>query len=102
MRDFLGRCAAGGIYGFGASDITANLAYFFESDFSELRNIIDDTPYKQNRFIPRLRPVIVNSTQISDWSTSTILITAPQANRPILGRLLKLKPKKIISPILVF
>jgi hypothetical protein len=46
--------------------------------------------------------VIVNSTQISDWSTSTILITAPQANRPILGRLLKLKPKKIISPILVF
>ena len=102
VRDFIGRSTAGGIYGFGASDITGNLAYFLESDFSELRNIIDDTPYKQNRFIPRLRPLIVNSTHMDDWSSSTILVTAPQANRPILGRLLKLKPKKIISPIVAF
>jgi hypothetical protein len=55
-----------------------------------------------NRFIPRLKPLIVNSTHMSDWSTSTILITAPQANRLILGRLLQLKPKRIISPIVVF
>ncbi len=102
VRDFIGRGAGGGIYGFGASDITGNLAYFLESDFSELRNIIDDTPYKQNRFIPRLKPLIVNSTHIGDWPTSTILITAPQASRPILGRLLQLKPRKIISPVAVF
>jgi hypothetical protein len=102
VKTHIGRGAGGGIYGFGASDITGNLAYFLESDFSELRNIIDDTPYKQKRFIPRLKPLIVDSTQIGDWSTSTILITAPQANRPILGRLLQLKPRKIISPVVVF
>jgi methyltransferase family protein len=102
VGDFLRRGVTGRIYGFGASDITGNLAYFLQSDFSELCNIIDDTPYKQNRFIPRLKPLIVNSANIKDWSTSTILITAPQANRPIIGKLLPLRPKKIISPILVF
>jgi Methyltransferase domain len=102
VRDFIGRGAAGEIYGFGASDITGNLAYFIESDFSELRHIIDDTPYKQNRFIPRLKPLIVDSTQMKDWSAATILITAPQASRPILSKLLEHKPKKIISPITVF
>jgi SAM-dependent methyltransferase len=101
VRDFIGGGAAGEIYGFGASDITGNLAYFLDSDFSELRNIIDDTPYKQSRFIPRLKPSIVESNRIEDWSAATILVTAPQAARPILGRLLKLKPKKIISPIAV-
>jgi hypothetical protein len=99
---FIRRNAKERIYGFGASDITANLAYFLKSDFSELRNIIDDTPYKQNRFIPHLKPLITGSNTISDWPTSTILITAPQASRPIISRLLALKPKKIISPMIVF
>jgi hypothetical protein len=99
---FIRRDAKQRIYGFGASDITANLAYFLKSDFSELRNIIDDTPYKQNRFIPHLKPLITGSSGISDWPTSTILITAPQASRPIINRLLALKPKKIISPMIVF
>jgi hypothetical protein len=102
VRDFIAREADAGIYGFGASDITGNLAYFLETDFSELRNILDDTPYKQDRFIPRLKPSIVSSAQMNDWSGSTILITAPQASRPILGRLLALKPKKIVSPNVVF
>jgi hypothetical protein len=99
---FIRRDATDRIYGFGASDITANLAYFLKSDFSELRNIIDDTPYKQNKFIPHLKPLITGSNGISDWPTSTILITAPQASRPIISRLLALKPKKIISPMIVF
>jgi hypothetical protein len=102
VRDFIACSETGGIYGFGASDITGNLAYFFETDFSELRHIIDDTPYKQERFIPRLKPSIVCSAHMSDWSSATILITAPQASRPILGKLLGLKPKKIISPNVVF
>lgn len=102
VGEFIRRHANDRIYGFGASDITANLAYFLKSDFSELRNIIDDTPYKQNRYIPHLRPLITGSNQISDWESSTILITAPQASRPIIRRLLALKPKRIVSPILVF
>ena len=102
VRDFIRREAKERIYGFGASDITANLAYFLKSDFSELSNIIDDTAYKQNKFIPHLRPLIIGSNRISDWASSTILITAPQASRPIINRLLALKPKRIVSPNIAF
>jgi SAM-dependent methyltransferase len=102
VNDFIRQGTAERIYGFGASDITANLAYFMKSDFSGLHHIIDDTPYKQNRFIPHLKPLIVNSDNVADWSTSAVLITAPQASRPIIGKLLSLKAKKIICPINVF
>jgi SAM-dependent methyltransferase len=101
VKDLVAGGAPGAIYGFGASDITGNLAYFLDTDFSELRNIIDDTPYKQERFIPRLKPSIVGSARVNDWSSATILITAPQASRPILRRLLDLRPRKIISPSVV-
>jgi SAM-dependent methyltransferase len=102
VKDFIRQDKVERIYGFGASDITANLAYFMKSDFSELHRIIDDTPYKQNRFIPHLKPSIVNSDNVADWRTSAVLITAPQASRPIIAKLLSLKAKKIICPINVF
>ena len=94
--------AGGPMYGFGASDITGNLAYFMRSDFAELTNLVDDTPYKKNQFIPYLKPRIIGSDSVADWSNATVLITAPQANRPIINRLLTLKPRKIINPLNVF
>lgn len=93
---------SGKIYGFGASDITASFAYFLKSDLSMLDCIIDDTPYKENMYIPGLKPKIVKSADIDDWSDVTVLITAPQASRAILKRLIELNPKKIISPLNVF
>jgi hypothetical protein len=89
----------GPAYGFGASDITGNLAYFMRSDFAELANLVDDTPYKKNRYIPYLKPQIIGSECVADWTRATVLITAPQANRPIIRRLLTLNPKKIINPL---
>ena len=98
----VGTHAGGPLYGFGASDITANLAYFMRSNFAQLTNLVDDTPYKKHQFIPSLTPRIIGSDAVADWSKTTVLITAPQANRPIIQRLLTLKPRKIINPLNVF
>jgi hypothetical protein len=86
-------------YGFGASDITANLAYFLNSDFSFLTNIIDDTDYKQNRYFPFLKPEIVSQVNVANISQSNCFITSPQAARYIYARINNLNFKRIINPI---
>ncbi len=85
-------------FGFGASDITSLLAYFAETDFSMLRYIIDDTPYKQGKFMPLIRPMIAGTERIDDLSQAVMLVTAPQANRPIVKRLSALNVRKIVLP----
>jgi hypothetical protein len=87
------------IYGFGASDITPNLAYFMNTDFHFLNNILDDTDYKQDTFFPFLKPKIVSPLNINISSDSNCLITAPHAARYLYSRLLDFKFKKIINPI---
>jgi hypothetical protein len=87
------------LFGFGASDITANLAYFMNTDFSNLEGIIDDTAYKQNSYYPFLKPEIVSQKEIGDVSDANCLITSPQAARYIYNRINPLNFKKIINPI---
>jgi hypothetical protein len=89
----------GDMYGFGASDITPNLAYFMDSDFSFLNNILDDTDYKQNTFFPFLVPEIISPHNVKIARGSNCLITAPQASRYIYPRLNDLGFKKIFNPI---
>ncbi|MBK9347219.1 MAG: methyltransferase domain-containing protein [Burkholderiales bacterium] len=90
--------AGSSCYGFGASDITSQLAYFANTDFSMLRYILDDTPYKQNKFMPLVHSMVVGPSQVSDLSKAVIFVTAPQANRPIVKRLSELNVRKIILP----
>lgn len=85
-------------YGFGASDITSQLAYFANTDFAMLENIIDDTPYKQNKFMPLINSMIVGPDKIKDLSKGVVFVTAPQANRSIVKRLSELNVRKIILP----
>lgn len=87
------------IMGFGASDITANLAYFMDTDFSYLDNILDDTGYKQGRYFPFLKPEIISQTGMPDLRDANCLITSPQAARYIYGRINMLNFRKIINPI---
>ncbi|MFT6841259.1 MAG: hypothetical protein ACJASR_000016 [Psychroserpens sp.] len=86
------------IYGFGASYIVAILAYFMESDLSFLTAIIDDTPYKRNKYVPGVKPRIVSLEDVSSLSEVVIFITAPQASRAIMNRLIPLNPQMIVSP----
>jgi hypothetical protein len=87
------------VYGFGASDITSNIAYFMNSDFSFLTNILDDTGYKQKTYFPFLKPEIINPTDAKSIIGSNCLITAPQAARYLYKRLLAFGFKRIINPI---
>ena len=86
------------IYGFGASYLIANLAYFMESDLSFLTAIIDDTPYKRNKYVPGIKPRIVNLEDANGLREAVIFITAPQTFRPIMKRLIPLNPQLIVSP----
>lgn len=95
LQDFKGEK----IYGFGASDITANLAYFMNSDLSFLHNILDDTVYKQNRYFPFLAPEIISQNGMDDLRASHCLITSPQASRYIYARINDLGFKTIINPV---
>lgn len=85
------------IYGFGASDITSQLAYFMETDFNYLSSILDETHYKQNKYYPNLLPQIVDPNG-KDFSDTICLITSPQASRYLINKLKDLKFKKIINP----
>ncbi len=87
------------IVGFGASDITTNLAYFMDSDLSYLSNILDDTGYKQGKYFPFLKPEIISQNGMADLGDANCLITSPQAARYIYARINTLNFKKIINPI---
>ena len=87
------------IYGFGASDITPNLAYFMDTDFSYLINILDDTEYKQNTYFPFLKAKIINPLMLENINGANCLITAPHASRYLYKRLLDFGFKNIINPI---
>lgn len=87
------------MYGFGASDITANLAYFMASDFAFLTSILDDTDYKQGKYIPYLKPKIESPNSGMNLSDCTCLITSPQAARYLYNRINNFHFKRIINPL---
>lgn len=84
------------VFGFGASDITSQLAYFMGTTFDYLSNILDDTFYKQDKYYPNLYPKIISPN--GDYSDKTCVITSPQASRYLITRVKELKFKKIINP----
>jgi len=88
------------LFGFGASDLTSNLAYFMKSNLNFLETIIDDTIWKNDLYIPGVEAQIVNfdKCQKNELKNSFCLITAPQATRYIIARLNELGVKGIIIP----
>ena len=78
--------------------MTGNLAYFMESDLSFLNDIIDDTPYKWNKFIPGIKPRIINIDDAMEPEKAIFFISAPQTFRPIMKRLASLNPQMIVNP----
>lgn len=85
-------------FGFGASDLTGNLAYFIDTDFDGFNCILDDTESKQNKYIPFIVPNII-APKNEDYTTCNVVITAPQASRAIMNRLKEMKFKRIINPL---
>jgi 2-polyprenyl-3-methyl-5-hydroxy-6-metoxy-1,4-benzoquinol methylase len=89
-------------FGFGASVCTGTLAYFMQSDFDFLVSIFDDTAYKNNKYIPGLKPQVINLPKGFAINNSVIFITAPHVARSIIHRLIPDRPQRIINPLQVF
>jgi hypothetical protein len=87
------------IYGYGASLMLATLAYHLSTDFSELICILDDDLQK-NRIEYQNVPVKVCYTD--DYEVpmnSNFLITSLENTRGIFNRIMKLSPRRILSPL---
>lgn len=87
------------VYLYGAAQMLPSLMYHFsDSAKKNVTAIIDDNPSRQGRYFPNLEIKILPSQAIQDFSDSTIVISALDSARPILGQILKLNPRTIIIP----
>lgn len=87
------------VYGFGAAQMLPTLAYHMKSDLSFLRCIWDDNPSRNQKTYPHLPVRIRRPDPETTLEDGTVLITALDSTRPILKRLLDLKPRYIIRPL---
>jgi hypothetical protein len=90
------------IYGYGAAQMVPTLAYHMGSDLSFLESILDDDPERGGLYWPGLA---VQTQHNRTWSVelaiegSTILITALDSLRPIMQRVIPMKPRNILVPL---
>ena len=89
------------IFGYGAAQMVPILAYHMKFSLNSLQGIVDDDELKLGKTYPGLSVRIV-PTRSTDVSDAAVLITALDSTRPILQRLLKLKPRYTVSAIHLF
>lgn len=87
------------IYGFGAAQMLPTLAYHLESDLGFLEAIYDDDPRREGLCYPSLRPQIQRPAPETVLDNAGVLVTALDSTRPILKRLLPMRPRRIIIPV---
>ncbi|MEI6260697.1 MAG: methyltransferase domain-containing protein [Deltaproteobacteria bacterium] len=86
------------LYGYGAALMLPVLAYHFKSDLSFLAGIIDDDKNKDGIYYQNLPMQIIHSSKIKELEKLSILITALDNIKPIMSKLLSVRPKHIIYP----
>lgn len=87
------------VYGFGAAQMLPALAYHMKTDFSFLESILDDNPERTDKRYPHMPVWIRKPTPDMSFESSWVLITALDSLRPIMQRLLTLKPRRILVPL---
>ena len=85
------------ILGYGAGQMLPSLAYNMDTDFRFLVGLIDDDEARQGRTIAGLDH-IVESGQGRTWKEAGVLITAVDATRAILRKLLPEDPRALYLP----
>jgi SAM-dependent methyltransferase len=83
--------------GFGAAQMVPVLAYHMQSDFGELRFILDDNPDKKGRTYPSISTLIDYAPDYKSLDQYAVLITALDSARPILQRLTSLSARYILN-----
>lgn len=86
-------------YGFGAAQMMPILAYHMETDFGWMRNIIDDSPQREGMNFPGM-PVTIRLPRPGEtFEGAAFMVTALDSYRPIMKRLIGLRPRRIVSPL---
>ena len=90
------------IYGYGAAQMLPTVAYHMKSNFSFMKNVLDDNPQRDGLMYPFLPIVTKKPEPDLTLEDASVLITALDSTRPILKRVLDLKARRVIIPINVF
>ncbi len=88
----------GAVYGFGAAQMLPVLGYHM-GGLEVFDAILDDDPRRQGMYYPGHDVPIRPSAEIGTFADAALVLTAPDAARPILPRMVALKPRKIILPL---
>lgn len=88
-----------GLYGYGAGLMLPVLAYHLKSDLSFFAGIIDDDMNKDGMFYQNLPTPIIHSSKIKVFENKSIMITALDNVKPIMSKLLSVRPRHIIYPL---
>ena len=72
------------------------LAYHSKSNFSFLKALYDDNPQRIGKYLPNIKPKITK-TNTSKLKNSFVIITANEMCRPIIGKISKFNPLRIIT-----
>ncbi|NQV49897.1 MAG: methyltransferase domain-containing protein [Candidatus Marinimicrobia bacterium] len=87
-------------YGYGAALMLPILGYHLGTDFSNFKNILDNDPQKAGLGYINL-PVKIQQPGTLDFSAANILLTALDNRLPILNKLNKHHPKRILNPLMI-
>jgi hypothetical protein len=87
------------IYGYGAAQMVPTLAYHMHSDLSFLTSILDDNPDRCGLTYPGLKVTIQPRKDELDLKDASVIVTALDSARPIMRRLLELRPRQILIPL---
>ena len=87
------------VYGYGAALMLPTLAYHMKEDLSFLKAILDDDKEKDGLAYMDLPVKICWSGKVSNLDEATIFLTALENVKPIMTKLLAIRPKHIIYPL---
>lgn len=90
------------IYGYGAAQMLPTLAYHMKSDLSFLECVLDDNPARDNLTYPHLSVWIRKPPEGMTLEGAGVLITALDSLRPILKRVLSMRPRRVYVPLNLF
>jgi len=87
------------LYAFGAAQMLPILSYHIGEPFELVTSILDDNPSRQGKRFPYCLTPIVSPSQVINIQDATILITALDSARILMGSAFQLGFRSILLPI---
>jgi cyclopropane-fatty-acyl-phospholipid synthase len=87
------------VYGYGASLMLATLGYHLKTDFSVLDCVLDDNPSRDGATYENVPVTVRYFGTVQPQPNSSYLVTSLENIRPIYQRIVGLKPRRILIPL---